>query len=287
MSAQIHYRTIEVKNLSIFYREVNSIGSKPTLLLLHGFPTSSHQYRNLMPLLSSHFHIVAPDLPGFGFTSLPSSKDFSYTFDNIATVIEAFTEALHLTKYAIYVFDYGAPVGFRLAVSHPERISGIISQNGNAYESGLSDAWDPIRAYWNAPTQENRLTVKNALLTLEGTKFQYTHGVHDVTLVAPETYELDFALLSRPGVIDIQLDLFLDYAQNVANYPKFHQYFAKHQPRVLAIWGKNDPFFIPAGAEAFKKDLPNAQVQFVETGHFALETHVNEIAQAIIEFFKA
>lgn len=192
-----------------------------------------------------------------------------------------------MNKYAIYVFDYGAPVGFRLAVSHPERITGIISQNGNAYECGLSGAWDPIRAYWKSPTDENRLTVKNALLTLEGTKFQYTHGVSDGTLIAPETYELDFALLSRPGVIDIQLDLFLDYAQNVANYPKFHQYFAKHQPRLLAIWGKNDPFFIPPGAEAFKNDLPNADVKFLETGHFALETHVKEVATAIIEFFKA
>jgi len=238
-------------------------------------------------LLSDRFHIVAPDLPGFGFSGSPPQSQFKYTFDNLAKIIEAFTETIGLMRYALYVFDYGAPVGFRLAVAHPERVTAIVSQNGNAYEEGLSDAWDPIRRYWAEPTTKNREVVRDALLTFEGTRWQYTHGVANPEMIAPESYTLDAALLERPGNKDIQLDLFLDYATNVKLYPKFQECFRKSKPPLLAIWGKNDPFFIPAGAEAFRKDIPSAKVQFLDTGHFATETHVVEIAAAIKEFFDA
>jgi pimeloyl-ACP methyl ester carboxylesterase len=282
----IHYRTAAVGDHQIFYREAGD-PNQTSLLLLHGFPSSSHMFRNLIPLLADRFYIVAPDLPGFGFSGSPPQSQFKYTFDNLAKIIEAFTETIGLMRYALYVFDYGAPVGFRLAVAHPERVTAIVSQNGNAYEEGLSDAWDPIRRYWAEPTTKNREVVRDALLTFEGTRWQYTHGVANPEMIAPESYTLDAALLERPGNKDIQLDLFLDYATNVKLYPKFQECFRKSKPPLLAIWGKNDPFFIPAGAEAFRKDIPSAKVQFLDTGHFATETHVVEIAAAIKEFFDA
>jgi pimeloyl-ACP methyl ester carboxylesterase len=281
----IHYRTAGVGEHQVFYREAGD-PNQTGLLLLHGFPSSSHMFRNLIPLLSDRFHIVAPDLPGFGFSQSPPRSQFKYTFDNLATVIEAFTEVVRLQRYALYVFDYGAPVGFRLAVGHPDRVTAIVSQNGNAYEEGLSDAWDPIRRYWAEPTTKNREVVRDALLTFEGTRWQYTHGVADLEMIAPESYTLDAALLERPGNKDIQLDLFLDYASNVKLYPKFQEYFRKSKPPLLAIWGKNDPFFVPAGAEAFREDLPGAKVQFLDTGHFATETHVVEIASAMKDFLE-
>ncbi len=281
----VHCRTASVDGLNIFYREAGN-PTHPALLLLHGFPTSSHMFRHLIPLLEDRFHIIAPDLPGFGFSDGPARDKFKYTFDNLAKLIERFTEVVGLKQYAVYVFDYGAPVGFRLAKSHPERVTAIISQNGNAYEEGLSTGWNPIQKYWQEPTAANREAVR-FLLTPDTTKWQYVHGVTDETLLAPESYTLDSALMARPGNDEIQLDLILDYASNVALYPKFHEYFAKHQPPLLAVWGRNDPFFLPPGAEAFRRDLPNAEVQFFDTGHFALETHVDEIAAAIGKFLKA
>jgi pimeloyl-ACP methyl ester carboxylesterase len=276
----IHYRTAAVGDHQIFYREAGD-PNQTSLLLLHGFPSSSHMFRNLIPLLSDRFHIVAPDLPGFGFSQSPPRSQFKYTFDNLATVIEAFTEVIRLQRYALYVFDYGAPVGYRLAMRHPDRVTAIVSQNGNAYKEGLSDAWDPIRRYWVEPTTKNREVVRDALLTFEGTRWQYTHGVANPEMIAPESYTLDAALLERPGNKDIQLDLFLDYASNLTLYPVFQKYFSDAKPPLLAIWGKHDPFFIPAGAEAFRRDNPNAVVEFLDTGHFALETHFEKIASEI------
>jgi pimeloyl-ACP methyl ester carboxylesterase len=278
----IRYRTVRVDGRQIFYREAGDPHAA-TLLLLHGFPTSSHMFRELIPLLADRHHIVAPDLPGFGFSDASPRAEFHYTFDNLAKVIDGFTEAVGLKRYAIYVFDYGAPVGFRLALAHPERITAIISQNGNAYEEGLSQGWNPIQRYWKDPTEANRAALRD-FLKPETTKFQYLHGVTDETLVAPESYALDTALLARPGNDEIQLDLFLDYASNIALYPKFQAYFRVNRPPLLAVWGKNDPFFLPPGAEAFKRDNPNADVRFFDTGHFALETHAYEIAGAMREF---
>jgi pimeloyl-ACP methyl ester carboxylesterase len=277
------YKRAIVDGSSIFYREAGS-GDASTILLLHGFPTSSHMFRNLIPLLADRFHVVAPDLPGFGFSEAPSRGQFRYTFENLAKVIDHFTETLGLERFAIYVFDYGAPVGFRLASAHPERVTAIISQNGNAYEEGLSQGWNPIQKYWKEPTPENRSELRE-FLTPEATKSQYLYGVKDATLMAPECYALDAALLALPGNDEIQLDLFLDYASNVALYPKFQEYFRTKQPPMLAVWGKNDPFFLPLGAEAFRRDNPSAEVRFYDTGHFALETHYLEIAGAIRDFF--
>lgn len=277
-----NYRHADLDGLKIFYREAGSKDS-PTVLLLHGFPTSSHMFRNLMPLLSDRFHVVAPDLPGFGFSDSPESTQFHYTFENLAKVIDRLTQKLGLDHYAIYVFDYGAPVGLRLALAHPERITAIISQNGNAYEEGLSEGWNPIQKYWKEPTAENRAALRG-FLNPEATRWQYVHGVQDESLVAPEAYELDSAVLARPGNDEIQLDLFLDYASNVALYPKFQDYLRTKRPPLLAVWGKNDPFFLPSGAEAFKRDTPMAEVHFYETGHFALETHCHEIADTIRDF---
>lgn len=276
------YQHADVDGLKLFYREA---GSKdfPAVLLLHGFPTSSHMFRNLIPLLAERFHVVAPDLPGFGFSDTPDRKRFRYTFENLAKVIDRFTQTLGLDHYAIYVFDYGAPVGLRLALAHPERISAIISQNGNAYEEGLSEGWNPIQKYWKEPTAENRAALRD-FLKPEATVWQYTHGVLDPSLVAPEAYTLDSALLARPGNDEIQLDLFLDYASNVALYPKFQEYFRTKRPPTLAVWGESDPFFLPPGAVAFKRDNPSAEVHFFKTGHFALETHTEEIANAIRSF---
>ena len=244
-------------------------------------------YRELIPRLADRYRVIAPDLPGFGFTEVPAKRNYKYSFDAIAKTIAAFTEALKLDRYAIYIFDYGAPTGLRLAMAHPERVTAIVSQNGNAYEEGLGDAWGPIRKYWAEPTAENREVIAKNVLTLDGTRWQYTQGVANPDAVAPETYTLDMALMDRPGNKDIQLDLFLNYASNVAMYPAFQEYFRKSKPPLLAIWGKGDPFFIPPGAEAFKKDLPNARVQMLDTGHFALETHVVEIAAAMREFLDA
>jgi len=276
------YKNANVDGSKIFYREAGPVDS-PAILLLHGFPTSSHMFRNLIPALADHYHVVAPDLPGFGFSDAPDRKTFPYTFEQLARTIDKFTQTIGLGRYAIYVFDYGAPVGLRLALAHPERITAIISQNGNAYEEGLSQGWNPIQKYWKEPTAENRAALRD-FLTPAATKSQYLYGVQDQTRVAPEAYTLDSALLARSGNDEIQLDLFLDYASNVALYPKFQEYFRTKQPPLLAVWGKSDPFFLPSGAEAFKRDNPNAEVHFYDTGHFALESHAQEIATAIQDF---
>jgi len=278
----ITYHNAEVPGTNIFYREAGS-KSQPHILLLHGFPTSSHMFRNLIPVLADRYHVVAPDLPGFGFSDTPDRTRFSYTFENLAKVIGSFVETVGLERFAVYVFDYGAPVGFRLALAHPERITAIISQNGNAYEEGLSEGWNPIQRYWKEPTDQNRTALRD-FLTPQATKSQYLYGVKDETLVAPEAYQLDSALLARPGNDEIQLDLFLDYASNVALYPKFQEYFRTNTPPLLAVWGKNDPFFLPPGAEAYRRDISKAEVRFFDTGHFALETHVGEIAAVIRDF---
>ena len=277
---------VEADDVNIFYRSAGNPAA-PVVLLLHGFPSSSFMFRDLIPLLADRYRVIAPDLPGFGFTEVPVWRNYTYSFEALASTIDAFTEALELKSYALYVFDYGAPTGFRLAMRHPERVTAIISQNGNAYEEGLGDAWGPIRQYWAQPTAQNRETIRQNILNLEGTKWQYTHGVANPNAVAPESWTLDAALLERPGNKDIQLDLFLDYASNVKLYPKFQEYLRQSRPPLLAIWGKNDPFFIPAGAEAFRKDIPGAEVRFLDTGHFAIETHVVEIASAIKEFLEA
>jgi pimeloyl-ACP methyl ester carboxylesterase len=274
------FHTVEADGVGVFYRQAGPADA-PVLLLLHGFPSSSHMFRELIPRMATRYRVIAPDLPGFGFTTVPEKRNYKYSFDALAATAEAFVEVLGLKRYALYVFDYGAPVGFRLAMAHPQRVTAIVSQNGNAYEEGLGDAWAPIRRYWSTPTAENREVIRREVLTLEGTRDQYTVGVPDPQTVAPESYTLDAALLERRGISEIQLDLFLNYASNVKLYPKFQEYFRKFQPPLLAIWGKNDVFFIPPGAEAYRRDNPNATVQFLDTGHFALETHVDEIAAAM------
>lgn len=279
---QVHYRTIAVDGLDLFYREAGPADA-PVLLLLHGFPTSSHMFRDLMPLLTDRYRVVAPDLPGFGFTTSPPATTFAYTFDHLAEVTDRFTQALGLARYALYIFDYGAPVGLRLALAHPERVTALITQNGNAYEEGLSTGWDPSRTYWQDPTPENRAAMRE-MQTWDTTQFQYRHGTPDPTQVAPEAPALDFWGLSRPGYDEMQLDLILDYRTNVALYPRFQEYFRTHRPPTLAVWGENDPFFLPAGAHAYRRDNPAAQVHMLPTGHFALETHVVEIAGLIRVF---
>jgi pimeloyl-ACP methyl ester carboxylesterase len=278
----ITYRTVEVDTLKVFYRE-SGAPDAPKLLLLHGFPSASHMFRDLIPLLADRFHVIAPDLPGFGQSDMPPRSQFKYTFDNIARIIDRFTEVVGFDRFAPYVFDYGAPTGFRLATWHPERITAIISQNGNAYEEGLSDGWSPIRAYWEDPSAANRNALR-AFLTPETTRWQYTHGVPDASSVSPDGLSLDNFYLARPGADEAQLDLFGDYKSNVSLYPAFQDYFRTHKPPFLAVWGKHDPFFLPAGASAFKRDMPRADVRFFDTGHFALETHAEPIAQAIREF---
>jgi pimeloyl-ACP methyl ester carboxylesterase len=278
----VAYRTADVAGRTVFYREAGA-SDAPTLLLLHGFPSASHMFRELIPLLADRFHLVAPDLLGFGKSDMPPRDDFDYTFEHLTDPVDRLTEILGLDRFALYVFDYGAPVGFRLATRHPERITAIISQNGNAYEDGLSDAWNPVQAYWKDASKANREAIR-MLVQPQTTIWQYTHGVPDTTRVSPDGYGLDNYYLTRPGADEIQLDLFLDYATNVERYPAFQEYFRTSRPPLLAVWGRNDPFFLPAGAEAFKRDIPDADVRFVDTGHFALETHVEPIAAAIREF---
>jgi pimeloyl-ACP methyl ester carboxylesterase len=278
--ASIH--RIEADGVTVFFREAGP-SDAPVVLLLHGFPTSSFQYRELIPRLADRYRVIAPDLPGFGFTAVPEKRRYQYSFDAIAHTILAFTDALGLKRYALYVFDYGAPTGFRLAMGRPESVTAIVSQNGNAYEEGLGDAWAPIRRYWSEPSAENREALRK-VLSPEGIRWQYTTGVPNPDAIAPESYTLDAAMIARPGNMDIQLDLFLDYANNVKLYPAFQEYFRKAKPPLLAVWGKHDPLFIPAGAEAYRRDNPNAVVQLLHTGHFALETHVEEIAAAMRQF---
>ncbi|MDB5632372.1 MAG: hypothetical protein JWR49_1227, partial [Tardiphaga sp.] len=276
------YQTVRVDNVDVFYREAGPVDA-PVILLLHGFPTSSHMFRDLIPELSETYRVIAPDLPGFGNTIAPPRGEFDYTFDNLARVIDGFTEALGLARYALYVFDYGAPTGFRLALAHPERVTAIVSQNGNAYLEGLSDAWGPWQTYWREPTPEHREACRESLLPETIRDWQYLTGT-DKSRVSPDGYSLDIAYMARPGAEEIQLDLILDYRSNVALYPAFQNYFRTHRPPLLAIWGKNDPAFIPPGAEAYKRDIPDADVRFLDTGHFALETHAAEIGSAMREF---
>ncbi|TWB58052.1 pimeloyl-ACP methyl ester carboxylesterase [Rhizobium sp. ERR 922] len=275
----ITYRSVNIEDVKVFYREAGSAGADK-LLLLHGFPTSSHMFRDLIPLLADRYHIIAPDLPGFGQSDAPKGSN---TFDSIAETIDRFTEVVGFDRYAVYVFDYGAPTGFRLALKHPERITAIISQNGNAYEEGLSEGWNPIQAYWREASEENRNALK-AFLQPDATAWQYTHGVPDPSKVSPDGYSLDSLYMARPGSEKVQLDLFGDYKSNVALYPTFQNYFRTYKPRLLAVWGRHDPFFLPPGAEAYRRDIPDAVVKFFDTGHFALETHAAEIAVEIRAF---
>jgi len=285
-TTNVSFKTVSVNGFKIFYREAGDPG-KPVVLLLHGFPTSSHMFRNLIPQLANDFHVIAPDLPGFGFSDAPAHDIFQYTFANVAKVMGDFVDQLGLKKFAIYIFDYGAPTGLRMALRFPERITAIISQNGNAYVDGLSKDWAPVQTYWEKPTQENRDALRK-LQTLDTTRWQYYHGVtNPEERIAPEAILLDQTLLDRPQSGEIQLDLIGDYKTNVELYPKFQEFFRKYLPPTLAVWGKNDPFFIPPGAEAYKRDNPKAKVVFYDTGHFALETHATEIGEEILNFLKA
>lgn len=279
---QVHHRFEQVGDVKVFYREAGPRHA-PAVLLLHGYAASSFMYRNLIPVLADGYRVIAPDLPGFGFTEAPARGQYDYTFDQLAKTIGQFTRQLGLDRYAMQVFDYGAPVGWRLATEHPARISAIISQNGNAYEEGLGPGWAPIQKYWKDPSQANRDALRE-FATPASIRWQYLEGVPDQTLVAPDAIALEGHLVSRPGNADVQLDLLLDYASNVQKYPEFQAYFRKHQPPLLAVWGKNDPFFLPAGAEAWKRDIPGADVRFYDTGHLALETHGAEIGAVIRRF---
>lgn len=279
---QVHYRFEKVGDVDVFYREAGD-PSAPTLLLLHGFAASSYMWRDVIEALADGYHVVAPDLPAFGFTQSPPRGEYEYTFANLTNTIDRFTEQLKLDRYAIAVHDYGAPVGWRLAVNHPSKITAIISQNGNAYEEGLSKGWEPIQTYWKTPSQVNREALSD-FPTPASIKWQYVEGVSDTSVVAPDAYTLEGAQISQPGMADIQLDLLLDYATNVAKYPEFQAYFRDQQPPLLAVWGKHDPFFLPPGAEAWKRDIPQADIRFYDTGHFALETHGDVIIPAMREF---
>lgn len=279
---QVHYRYEQVGPTKIFYREAGD-PKAPTVLLLHGFAASSYMWREVIPALADRYHVVAPDLPSFGFTEAPPRGEYAYTFENLANTMTAFTEQLKLDRYAIAVHDYGAPVGWRMALAHPERITAIISQNGNAYEEGLSKGWDPIRRYWQSPTAENRAALHD-FPTAAAIKWQYLEGVPDPSLVSPDGYTLEGVQANKPGSADIQLDLILDYGSNVAMYPQFQAYFRREKPPLLAVWGEHDPFFLPPGALAWKRDIPEAEVHFYNTGHFALETHAKEILPVIRAF---
>lgn len=281
-TAEVHYRYEQVGDVNVFYREAGP-RSAPTVLLLHGFAGSSYMYRDVIAALADSYHVIAPDLPSFGYTQAPARGAYDYTFANLTHTMDRFTEQLKLDRYALVVHDYGAPIGWRLAAAHPERITALISQNGNAYEEGLSKSWDPIRTYWQSPTAENRAALAD-FPTAKSVKWQYLEGVADATSVAPDSYTLEGLHVSRTGNADIQLDLLLDYASNVKLYPAFQAYFREHTPPMLAVWGRNDPFFLPAGAEAWKRDIPGAQIHFYDTGHFALETHAAQIIPVIREF---
>jgi len=283
-NTEIHHRQVKAGALTIFYREAGPKDA-PVLLLLHGYPTSSFMFRKLIPILAKKYHVIAPDLPGFGFSESPDPATYHYTFDNLAGAMQAFIDTLELKRFALYVFDYGAPTGFRLAMANPEKITAIISQNGNAYEEGLGDAWSGMQQYWAEPTQENRNALRD-FVKIDMTRFQYEHGVTDLSLIEPEAYTLDQYFLDKPGHADIQLDLMLDYRNNVALYPEFQQYFRDRKPKLLAVWGNKDPFFLPIGAHSYQKDIPDATVKFYDTGHFALETHAFEIGQDILEFME-
>ncbi|BDU16622.1 alpha/beta fold hydrolase [Lysobacter auxotrophicus] len=281
----VHHRRIQVEGVDLFYREAGPRDA-PTLLLLHGFPTSSQMYRDLIPLLADRFHVIAPDYPGFGQSAAPSPSEFEYSFDNFAKLMDRFTKQLGLERYALYVMDYGAPVGFRLASAHPERVDALIVQNGNAYIEGIGAFWDPIKALWKDNSEANRDVIRKAALTLEGTRWQYLDGVPDPTLVSPDAYMLDQAYLDRPGNNDIQLAMIYDYRNNLPKYPQWQAYFRKHRPPTLVVWGKNDKIFLAAGAQPYRRDNPNAQVHLLDTGHFALETHAPQIATLIREFLE-
>lgn len=280
--ATVHYRTRQVGDVEVFYREAGPADA-PVLLLLHGFPCASHMFRDLIPLLADRYRLIAPDLPGFGKTRAPARGSFPYTFDSLAHVIEGFVEAIGLDRFALYIFDYGAPTGLRLAMRNPARITAIISQNGNAYEEGFSDAWEPWQAYWRDPSDANREACRASLSPQTIREWQYGTGA-DPALLAPDGYELDIAYMARSGAEDIQLDLILDYRSNVALYPAFQAYLRDSQPPLLAVWGRHDPAFLRAGALAYKRDLPDAEVHLLDTGHFALETHHGEIAALVRDF---
>ncbi|KAJ7118963.1 alpha/beta hydrolase fold family protein 5 [Mycena epipterygia] len=283
----ISAKCITVDNgISVFYRAASSphTVNAPTVLLLHGYPSSSHQYRHLIPLLAKQYNVIAPDFPGFGFTEVPPARDYKYTFASLTITLAAFLDALKITSFAVYIFDYGAPVLLRLALQRPEAITAIISQNGNAYEEGLGPSWVPIKAYWTSSGVEEREVVRRNVLNAETTKWKYTHGSRFPDAIEPESYTLDAALMQRPGNVEIQLDLFKDYENNVKMYPQFQEYFRTSQVPLLAVWGKHDRSFTPAGAEAFKRDLPKAQVVILDAGNFAGETENEEIAELILKF---
>ena len=278
----VRHNTTRLNELDVFYREAGPVEA-PTLLLLHGFPTSSNMFRNLIPRLAASFHVVAPDYPGFGQSSMPSHQDFAYTFENLTDVVEQLVEKLGLTNYSLYVMDYGAPVGYRLALRRPDRVQALIVQNGNAYDEGLLEFWDQIKKYWKDPTTENREAIR-FLVDPKSTRWQYENGVTDRTLLDPTTWTLDQLGLDRPGNAEIQLDLFYDYRTNVPLYPEFQAFFRKYQPPTLIVWGKNDLIFPPEGAAPYARDLRNVETHLLDTGHFALETHGEEIASRIEEF---
>lgn len=279
---QVRYRSASIDGIEIAYREAGRVDA-PAILLLHGFPTSSHMFRNLIPALAGRYRVIAPDYPGFGQSAAPERSEFKYTFDNFARLVDGLTEKLGVSRYALYVMDYGAPVGFRLAAKHPDRVTALIVQNGNAYTEGLQKFWEPIQKYWASGSQVDREAIR-WLTSLKATKWQYTHGVPDASLVSPDTWTHDQALLDRPGNQEIQLDLFYDYQTNLPLYPGWQAYFRKHKPATLVIWGKNDEIFVAAGAAPYKRDLPDAEMHLFDAGHFALETHGPEIARLIRDF---
>lgn len=280
--SQVHYQRAKIDGVEIFYREAGPKGA-PTLLLLHGFPTSSQMFRGLIPLLADKYHVIAPDYPGYGFSDMPDRSNFAYTFDNCAKIVEQLTRQLGVNHYALYVMDYGAPVGFRLAAKYPEKVTAIIIQNGNAYDEGLLGFWDPIKAYWKTGASKEREGLR-FLTQAKATYWQYTNGVPDTSLVSPDARTVDQALMDRPGNADIQLDMLYDYRTNPPLYPQWQAYFRAHKPPTLIVWGKNDEIFPPAGAWPYKRDLPNVEIHMIDTGHFALETNGPDIAAYIRDF---